>query len=47
MALPSLMTVNNPKMNCHNTLYFNCGPNVTFNLAFYLVFIKYEMSLYD
>ena len=31
MALPSLMAFNNPKMDWCNTLYFNCGHNVTFN----------------
>ena len=31
MLLLHLMTSNNPKMNCCNTLYLNYGHNVTFN----------------
>ena len=33
MPLLNLMTSNNPKLDWCNTLYLNCGHNVTFNFA--------------
>ena len=36
MPLLHLMTFNNPKVDWHNTLYFNYGHNVTFNFDYTL-----------
>ena len=33
MTVINLMTSNNPKMDCCNTLHLNYGDNVTFNFA--------------
>ena len=36
MPLLKLMTSNNSKMDWYNTLYFNCGHNMTFNFDYTL-----------